>query len=183
MKLQTRRGLRPRQTGNDPAHSFGPPRQGCGQCVDLCSAGEEGGGASHWAPGAGPRAGQNAATLSGCASFLALAGTGGEVRKGGKPQRRAWGRSEVVGWAESSKTAAEAQGIRGCWSHCCKGPAALCVCDGNLQMVPGSDRVSEAEPGPLYLIIQPGFPGGSEQPWGGAKVGSSRGGAGMPLPR
>lgn len=64
-----------------------------------------------------------------------------------------------------------------------QGSAALCICDGSLQMVPGRDRVSEAEPGPLYMIIPPGFPGGSEQLWGGAKLGSSRGGAGMPLPR
>lgn len=89
----------------------------------------------------------------------------------------------AVRWAESSKRAGEAQRIRGCWSNSSKGPAALCVCDGNLQMVPGGDEVSEAEPGPLHLIIPPGFPRGSERPWGGADVGWSWGGAGMPLSR
>lgn len=63
MKLETGRGQWPRLTANDPAHSFGPPRQGCGQSVDLFSAGEERGSTSYWAPGAGPRAGQNPATF------------------------------------------------------------------------------------------------------------------------
>lgn len=89
----------------------------------------------------------------------------------------------AVRWAESSESAGDAQRIRRCWSDSSKGPAALCVCDGNLQMVPGGDEVSEAEPGPLRRIIPLGFPGGSEQPWGGAKVASSRGGAGMPPSR
>lgn len=43
---------------------FGSPRQGCGQFVDLSFAGKEAElGTRHWAPGAGPWAGQNPATF------------------------------------------------------------------------------------------------------------------------
>lgn len=99
------------------------------------------------------------------------------------PHRRAWGRGESC-WAKSGLVSQllgpEHQRVL---ESLQQGTAALCVCDGDLQMVPGSEEVTEEERGPLHMIIQPGFPGGSEQPWGGAEAGCCRGGAGAPLPR
>lgn len=80
---------------------------------------------------------------------------------------------KAVGWAESSRTPARAQSFGGCWSVYSEGLPALYICDGNLLMVPGSYKVSKAEPGPLHMKIQPGFPRGSSSIGAGPRLASA----------
>lgn len=123
-------------------------------------------------PGAGPWAGLSAVTFVRL-SFLALAGGVGWVERGTSLKGELEVGVKAVGWAESSRTPARAQSFGGCWSVYSKGLPALYICDGNLLMVPGSYKVSKAEPGPLHMKIQPGFPRGSSSIGAGPRLASA----------
>lgn len=91
----------PRKIGNDGTHSLGPPRQGCGQFVDISFAGEEGGETGYqplgwcqeWSLG-----GQSAATFGiVCFFLLWLVGLGSRERGQASEESLRWDEGCKVG--------------------------------------------------------------------------------------
>lgn len=145
MRVVSRRGARTllklesRRTVTQPS----------GQLADLAFAEEEGG--QNWYQPLGrcwkavPGWGRALLPLWACVSFLALADGPGESGRG----TYLVGELEVGRGLQGGQRVAARQlvRLRGGRRLGGEGPAARYVCDGDLQKVPGSDKVSEAEPG------------------------------------